>query len=199
MSYLVCLYQGPYATTTVTARLVKQQLFTCITRDKVKLDTRNVACDHVLPGMSLSGTLRNDDGDGKICTCITRVSHVYHAFLYIFLPSLHENDAVKLPNFKFCEGHEHKATTSFFFSWNLIQSLEFNYRKKIVIIWRIKRDGISAIKFKLKQCNFTFYFNLFSQFRLRDVLKEICLLSFHKLCRHTHVDRMTIEINSSLG
>ena len=76
MSYLVCLYQGPYATTTVTARLVKQQLI----------------------------------------TCITRVSHVYHAFLYIFLPSLHENDAVKLPNFKFCEGHEHKATTSFFFS-----------------------------------------------------------------------------------
>ena len=42
-------------------------------------------------------------------------------FLYISLPSLHDYD-VKIPNFTFCGGHEHKTTTFFFYSWTSIQS-----------------------------------------------------------------------------
>ena len=56
----------------------------------------------------------------QLCTCIT---HVHHAF-----PSLHDYD-VKLPNFTFCRGREHKTTTFFFFSWTLKQSLQFNSRE----------------------------------------------------------------------
>ena len=44
-------------------------------------------------------------------------------FLYISLPSLHDYDYdVKIPNFTFCGGREHKTTTFFFYSWTLIQS-----------------------------------------------------------------------------
>ena len=42
-------------------------------------------------------------------------------FLYISLPSLHDYD-VKIPNFTFCGGHEHKTTTFFFYSWTSVQS-----------------------------------------------------------------------------
>ena len=42
----------------------------------------------------------------------TTTLHVRHAFLNISLPSLHDYD-VKMPNFTFCGGREHKATTSF--------------------------------------------------------------------------------------
>ena len=42
----------------------------------------------------------------------TTTLHVRHTFLNISLPSLHDYD-VKMPNFTFCGGREHKATTSF--------------------------------------------------------------------------------------
>ena len=55
--------------------------------------------------VQILGTLRSDDGDGsgnaaKTIGLIskTTILHVHHAFLYIFLPSLHDND-VKMPNF----------------------------------------------------------------------------------------------------
>ena len=51
----------------------------------------------------------------------TSTLYVHHAFLYISLPSLHDYN-VKLPNFTFCRGSEHKTTTFFFFSSTLIQS-----------------------------------------------------------------------------
>ena len=41
--------------------------------------------------------------------------HVHHAFLYISLSSLHDYD-VKVPNFTFSRGGEHRTTTFFFFS-----------------------------------------------------------------------------------
>ena len=44
----------------------------------------------------------------------TTALHMHYTFLYISLPSLHDYD-VKMPNFTFCEGHEHK--TIIFFSW----------------------------------------------------------------------------------
>lgn len=40
---------------------------------------------------------------------------------------------------------------------------------------------------------------LFSQFKPRDVLKGICILSFCKLCMHMHMNRKTFGRNSSLG
>ena len=45
----------------------------------------------------------------------TRTLHVYHAFLYIPFPSVHDYD-VKTPNFTFCGGREHKTTPSASFS-----------------------------------------------------------------------------------
>ena len=68
-------------------------------------------------------SLTNDDGhvnesgqkaisykNGKKTTL-----HLHHALFYIRLPSLQDYD-VKLPNFTFCGGHEHKIATFFFFS-----------------------------------------------------------------------------------
>ena len=57
--------------------------------------------------LALIGTLRSDDddddGNGNSTNAIglitkTTILHVYHAFLYISLPSLHDCD-VKIPNF----------------------------------------------------------------------------------------------------
>ena len=76
-------------------------------------------------------------------------------FLYISLPWLHDYN-VNVPIFTFCREREHKTTTFFFFSWTFILSLlEFNY-KKFANIWRIKRDGVSAIKFETTRIQFTF-------------------------------------------
>ena len=44
----------------------------------------------------------------------TTTLHVHQAFLNISLPSLHDHD-VKLPNFTFCGGQEHKTTISYSF------------------------------------------------------------------------------------
>ena len=57
--------------------------------------------------------------------------HANHALLHISLPSFHDYD-VKLPNFTFCEGREHKTTTLFFLFLNFdhySSPLEFNSRK----------------------------------------------------------------------
>ena len=43
----------------------------------------------------------------------TTALHVHYTFLYTSPPSLHHYD-VKMPNFTFCGGHEHKTTTFFF-------------------------------------------------------------------------------------
>ena len=59
---------------------------------------------------NILGTLRSYDGDGdgnatKAVGLIskTTILHVYHAFLYISLPSLHDYD-VKMPNFPMYRG-----------------------------------------------------------------------------------------------
>ena len=79
--------------------------------------------------------------------------HVHHTFLYISLPSLHDYN-VKMPKFTFCPGQEHKTTTFFFSSWTLIQSLRIQLQKRFFNIWRGKRDGIRAIKFKVTRLHF---------------------------------------------
>ena len=62
-------------------------------------------------------------------TGVTTNYHEHHAFLL----SLHDFD-LKVPYFMICWGKKHKITTFFFFSWTLIQSLEFNSKNiKLVI------------------------------------------------------------------
>ena len=54
---------------------------------------------------------------------------MHHAFLFISLPSLHDRD-VKVPNFTFWQGGEHKRSTFFAFSWTSIQSFRIQLRLK---------------------------------------------------------------------
>ena len=88
----------------------------------------------------------------QLCTCITLFN------LYISWPSSHDYN-VKVPNFIHftfctCRGRQHKTTTFFFFSGTWIRSpLEFT-SKQLDNIWRIERDGISAIKFEAAQIHF---------------------------------------------
>ena len=53
---------------------------------------------------------------------------------------------MKILNFTFCRGCEHNTETFFAFSWTSIQSFRIQVQKKIANIWRIERNGISAIK-----------------------------------------------------
>ena len=66
------------------------------------------------------GSLSNDDADGnengkKAIGLISKTTtlHVHHAFLYIPLPSLPDYN-VKVPEFTFYRGREHKTTILFF-------------------------------------------------------------------------------------
>ena len=79
-----------------------------------ELSNNNI--DTVFP--RIIGTLRSDDGDGngnatKAIGLISKTTslHVHHAFLYIFLPSLHDYD-VKILNFTMYRGST-QATTRF--------------------------------------------------------------------------------------
>ena len=51
-------------------------------------------------------------------------------FFVHFLAIVHDYN-LKVPNFKFCRGREHKTTTTFFFSWTLIQSFRSQLRKNL--------------------------------------------------------------------
>ena len=71
-----------------------------------------------------------------------------------FVHSLHDYD-VKVPNFMFFSGREHKATTFFYFpELRYIQSFRIQRQEKFAKIWRIKRDGISANKFEAARSHF---------------------------------------------
>ena len=108
----------------------------------------------------VAGSLTNDDGDGnengkkavgldKQNNYFARVSRFFVHFSAVFAQL-----NVKLPNFTFSRRREQKATTFFFFSWTFWSSpLEFN-SKTICQLWRIKRDGISAVKFEAAQIHF---------------------------------------------
>ena len=68
------------------------------------------------------GSLSNDNGNinenGTKAIGLDRQTttlHVHHAFLFISLPSLHDYN-MKITNFTFCGGREHKMMTFFFFS-----------------------------------------------------------------------------------
>ena len=65
------------------------------------------------------GSLSDDDMDGiekKAVGLISKTTtlHMPHPFLYISWPSLPDYN-VKVPEFTFCRGREHKTTTFFSF------------------------------------------------------------------------------------
>ena len=107
------------------------------------------------------GSLRNDDDDGnengkksnrfrqakqQLCTCIT----LFCTFLCRRCTTTTWNCLIS----RFVEDGEQKTTTFFFFSWTLMQSFRFQLQKNFGNIRRIKRDGISAIKFEAAQIQF---------------------------------------------
>ena len=69
-----------------------------------------------------------------------------------------------MPNFTFFAGREHKTTIYFFFSWTSI-ALQNSTPETIANIWRIERDGISAIKFEAARMHF-----------LRDVFAAVAVV-----------------------
>ena len=99
---------------------------------------------------------------------------MYHLFLNIFLPSLHDYN-VKLPNFTFRRGREQKTTTFFFSSGTLIESFKIQFQQKFAIIWRIKRDGT---RLSLRQRKFTF------KWRLRSYCRRRCVNSLVTFSTH---------------
>ena len=96
------------------------------------LSDQDDACDAVQIG-SLSNDVGDLDENGKkakVSIGKTTALHVHHAFLYISLPSQHDY-VVKIPNFTFCGGREHKTRTFFFFSWTLIQPSRIQLQRKL--------------------------------------------------------------------
>ena len=97
--------------------------------------------------------------------------HVHHAFLYISLPSLHHY------NSRFLEDGNKRQQLSFSFPELWCSPLEFN-SKKIANNWRIKRDGISAIKFRA---------NSLFKWRFRSSRRRPCVNSlFLPHSEHVH-------------
>ena len=96
----------------------------------------------------MSTTLKKDNGKKAMANNnFARASR-------FFVHSLHDYD-VKVPNFMFFSGREHKATTFFYFpELRYIQSFRIQRQKKFAKIWRIKRDGISANKFEAARSHF---------------------------------------------
>ena len=76
-------------------------------------------------------TLSKDDGDSNETGKETAKQQLITSrFVYFSLPWLHDYE-VKAPNFTFCEGREHKATTFFFFSCTLTQSFRIQRQKNM--------------------------------------------------------------------
>ena len=71
---------------------------------------------------------------------------LYHAFLYMSSPSLHDYD-VKMPTVRFCGLWRTKQGLSLSFPDLWCRVSEFNSRNRCRNIWRNKRDGIRVIKF----------------------------------------------------
>ena len=70
---------------------------------------------------------------------------MHHAFLYISLPSLHDND-VKMPNCKFYGGRKQATTNLFFLSLNLSAVLKKSTPGKFGYNYNSQQTGINATK-----------------------------------------------------
>ena len=83
---------------------------------------------------------------------------MHHAFLYIWLSSLHDYDVKLIQISRFLEDVNARKRLSFSSSWTSIQSFGIYLQEKIANIWRIERDGISAIKFEVIRIQFLVMF-----------------------------------------
>ena len=78
---------------------------------------------------------------------------MHHAFSNISLPSLHDYD-LKMPNFTFYTGHEHKTATFFFFSWTSIQPVRIQPQEGLPTFDELKE--MKYARLSLKQRDYTF-------------------------------------------
>ena len=86
----------------------------------------------------------------QLCTCIT----LFCTLLSRRCTTTMNYDVI-MPNYPFCRGRKHQKTTFFFFSWTLILSFRIQLQKlALANSWRIKGDGISAIKFEAARTHF---------------------------------------------
>ena len=102
------------------------------------------------------GSLSNDDGDGneerqKAIDLLRKITtlHLYNAFLYFSLPSLHDYDA-RIPEFTLYGGHK-QATTNFFSLSKLeccSQETKPSTLGNFAYIWCFQRIGINATMFE---------------------------------------------------
>ena len=98
------------------------------------------------------GRLSNDDGDlNENCKKINRI-RLTECFLYISFPSLHDYN-VEMPNFTWRTWTQDNDFLFLFLNFDG-RVLEFHSRRKIVNVWRIEQDGISAIKFETVRLHF---------------------------------------------
>ena len=114
----------------------------CFARESAMLTT-------IWPAQNTPALQANENGKTAIGFNSARATRV----LYPSLPSLFDYD-VKLPNFTFCGGREHKATTFFFFSWTPSSLLEFNSTKKVPAFDDLYE--MEKARKSLKQRDFTF-------------------------------------------
>ena len=66
---------------------------------------------------------------------------MYHAFLYISLPSLHDNH-VKMPNFTFCEGRKQGMSDKTYF---LIMNLDMADGNSVGIITIVTEKNVNSL------------------------------------------------------
>ena len=112
--------------------------------------------------------------------------HAHHAFMYISLPSLHYYD-VKMPNFTFCGGREHKTTTFFFFLWTSIQSFRIQLQQKLP-----RFDELNVITNKWDEV-WSSTTSLF-KWRFRSSRRRCCLSSLYvKLQKHIILSMLLIQ------
>ena len=70
----------------------------------------------------------------------TKTLHVHHAFLYISLSSLNDYN-VKVPNFTFFRGQEHKKTTFSFLFLNFDAGFRIKLRKHLPTFVELNETG----------------------------------------------------------
>ena len=104
----------------------------------------------------------------QLCTSIT--------LFCTFLSLRRTTTTWEYPIWRFIAGRNIRQQLSFSFPELWYSSLEFKGKKKNANIWRIKRDGISAIKFEAAR-------TIFFQWRFRRYRRHCCLSTLIRTLR----------------
>ena len=98
---------------------------------------------------------------------------MHHAFLYIFLPSLHDYD-VKMPNYKFFGGRKQATMKSLFLSLNLTAVLKKSTPGKFAYTCHFQQIGINATKIEKTGIHFKLTLSLpFPSSLLKVPIREL--------------------------